>query len=224
MTNHANGYWACFHLSRDFFFIYFFLRLTELWIKVRKNILQVGVLYILPHCLQVWIGFPGQRLMLFGGTTTWKSSKTFPTRLEDQRNTCSVQNLARGPWVWHMWLWFIWNKKPWGDLYHPHIITDSCFVNQTNSFSGSEPYLLANIFLAVCKIVLSCDPGEIFSDEQPGGVSDNGPQRRGLSGQLHREVAGRGRHLSLPQQLQRRAGDHLCSQPQRHLQAEENLG
>lgn len=37
-------------------------------------------------------------------------------------------------------------------------------------------------------------------------------------------MAGSGRHLSLPQQLQRSAGDHLCSQPQRHLQTEEDLG
>lgn len=37
-------------------------------------------------------------------------------------------------------------------------------------------------------------------------------------------MVGGGRYLSLPQQLQRCAGDHLCPQPQCHLQAEEDLG
>jgi len=37
-------------------------------------------------------------------------------------------------------------------------------------------------------------------------------------------VGGRGGHLPMPTQLQRRPGDHLSLKQKCHLQAEENLG
>lgn len=51
------------------------------------------------------------------------------------------------------------------------------------------------------------------------------PAQRGAhrARQRHREVGGGSRHLPLPAQLQRRAGDHLLPQPQRDLPPQENL-
>lgn len=60
-------------------------------------------------------------------------------------------------------------------------------------------------------------------DQQPHRYRDPALRRRGHSSAGHREMGGRGRHLPLSPQLQRRARDHVLPQPQLCLPPQEDL-
>lgn len=60
-------------------------------------------------------------------------------------------------------------------------------------------------------------------DKQPDCHRDPALRGRGHSRGGHREMGGRGRHLPLPPQLQRRVGDHLLPQPQLCVPPQEDL-
>lgn len=64
----------------------------------------------------------------------------------------------------------------------------------------------------------------LYIDEQLGSLTDHEPHRCGLQVELHREMGGCSWYLPLSEQLQRCTGDHLCPEPQCHLQTEKNLG
>ena len=63
----------------------------------------------------------------------------------------------------------------------------------------------------------------LLSDQQQNRHRDPALGRRQHAGGGDREVGGGGRHLPLPPQLQRHAGDHVFSQPQLHLPPQEDL-